>query len=385
MKELSLDQFERVLPLAKQMSCCNAVFSIIEGITKGKIWVDNLKTPAIIFLWDTEKRFYLIGDHLNSHQIKHLKKILEDKVIHYGIIHHFNQWTFHYRPREWEPILLELLANYLPLKDKRLYLTFEKNEATLPNDFQERIPPNLDLCSIDRKFFKKKSHLKHFEDISSEIRSWTSLNTFLALGYGFCLAKEKEIASWCIGEYFNPRLKQIDVGIETYPPYRQQGFAYIVGSAFIKKSLERNLTVGWDCWEDNIASKKTAEKLGFILKEKYPVLFGWYNKIDGLIIHAWNNITKIKNYKRAIKLYKQVLDLIKNEDPLVNSSYLLKHININLNLAGCYGQIGEYKRAFFFLQRAINDGIADPKKFKNGDFFKPLRNHPYWQKLIDGT
>ncbi|TXT60384.1 MAG: hypothetical protein BAJALOKI2v1_110044 [Promethearchaeota archaeon] len=106
MRELLARNFNKVYPFAKKKDCFNTVFSIIEGTTRGRIWVDHLSNPSIIFVWDTEKRFYLIGDYSKSDQISDLNRILVNIVIEYGINHKFNQWTFRYKPDEWQPTLL---------------------------------------------------------------------------------------------------------------------------------------------------------------------------------------------------------------------------------------------------------------------------------------
>ncbi|TXT60383.1 MAG: hypothetical protein BAJALOKI2v1_110043 [Promethearchaeota archaeon] len=269
----------------------------------------------------------------------------------------------------------------MPLKDTRLYFTFVANGIAHLQDYKDKINQDFHLLPINRIFFEEKVHLKHFKDILSEINLWYSQKTFFDLGYGFCLANDKEIASWCIGEYFSPKIKQIDIGIETYPPYQQQGFASFTGSYFIQYSIKKGYSLGWHCWEENLASIKTAKKLGFKLKEKYSVLFGWYSRIDTLIVNAWFNIKGLKNYNKAIEYYEQIIKIVESKSSLEASSHLLKEINVKVKLAGCYGQIGDYKNAFYFLRKTIKRGLKDQSIITDENLLEPLRRHPLWQTL----
>ena len=43
--------------------------------------------------------------------------------------------------------------------------------------------------------------------------------------------------------------------------------------------------VGWNCREDNVASYKLAEKVGFTKQDNYNCYHGWYNKVDNYLIN----------------------------------------------------------------------------------------------------
>ncbi|MBD3191229.1 MAG: GNAT family N-acetyltransferase [Candidatus Heimdallarchaeota archaeon] len=383
MKELSPEQFERAFPLTKQMSYNSVLYAIIEGTHSGRIWINELSNPSLALFWDMDRRFYLLGDYSNNEQNKKLQHILETIVFEHGLKNHLSQWTFHYAPLDWEEILLEMIVDYLPLKDNRLYYQFDYKDCQLLDDWQENLKPNFELLFINESFFENKNHLKHFDRILSEISYWQSREMFLQYGYGFCLVDDKTIAAWCLGEYVSPNHKKIEVGITTYPPFQKQGLATITGSAFVDYSIKKGYTVGWHCWENNIPSLKTAEKIGFKFVKKYPVLYGWYNKIDGLLVHAWNNISKSKNYRKAISFYQQVLAFQKSTSPLIKTSHLLKKVNVNLYLAACYGQLREFDQAFDFLQKAIDSGFKGLNKLQKNKLFEPLSSHPNWQNIAD--
>ena len=63
-----------------------------------------------------------------------------------------------------------------------------------------------------------------------------------------------------------------EMGVETREPFRRQGLARQVATAFIQESLRRELEPAWECWWENEPSRKLAERLGFQWLEDYPVL-----------------------------------------------------------------------------------------------------------------
>ena len=50
MIELQASQYDLALPLVKAMDYSNVVYAIIEKTVKGRIWVDDIANPAIVFL-----------------------------------------------------------------------------------------------------------------------------------------------------------------------------------------------------------------------------------------------------------------------------------------------------------------------------------------------
>ena len=57
--------------------------------------------------------------------------------------------------------------------------------------------------------------------------------------------------------------KEIDIGIETKPEYKQQGLGRIVANKMIQYTLEQGKGPVWACHYKNTASERMAEKLGF--------------------------------------------------------------------------------------------------------------------------
>ena len=83
MIELHENQFDLALPIVKAMDYSNVVYAIIEKTVKGRIWVDETENPTIVFLWDTERRFYLIGNHTSKEKNE---KATNEKTFHTNLL-----------------------------------------------------------------------------------------------------------------------------------------------------------------------------------------------------------------------------------------------------------------------------------------------------------
>lgn len=89
----------------------------------------------------------------------------------------------------------------------------------------------------------------------------------------------------------------------------------------------------------------------------------------------------MKNYDKAIEYYEKIIKIVDSKSSLKASSHLLEQINVKVKLAGCYGQIGDYKKAFSFLRKAIEKGLKDQSIITDENLLEPLRRHPLWQTL----
>lgn len=91
--------------------------------------------------------------------------------------------------------------------------------------------------------------------------SWSSDKVFLEKGKGFCILHGEHIAAWAFSAAVSS--KEIDIGVETSPEYRNRGLAAVVSSRMIQYILEQNKKPVWACYAQNMASQALAEKIGF--------------------------------------------------------------------------------------------------------------------------
>jgi RimJ/RimL family protein N-acetyltransferase len=101
--------------------------------------------------------------------------------------------------------------------------------------------------------------------------TWKSAMRFEQDGLGFCVRTQGRVVSLCYSVFVSGSRREID--ILTVQPYKKQGLARVAASAYIEECLRRGLQPGWDCFQENLASRQLAKILGFIPRSEFPVYF----------------------------------------------------------------------------------------------------------------
>lgn len=136
--------------------------------------------------------------------------------------------------------------------EKRLFFNYGNN---FPPKIPE-LPDGFELCEINAELLKK---------IIGNITpyfSWDSAESFLEKGKGYCVVKGGTVAAWAFSAAVSST--EIDIGIETDSEYRRLGLAEIAAKKMLNYCFEQNKRPVWACHQDNTASRKLAEKLGFV-------------------------------------------------------------------------------------------------------------------------
>ena len=108
---------------------------------------------------------------------------------------------------------------------------------------------------IDKEIFEQ------FTGQVAPINFWNSAEDFLAQAKGYCLMVDQKVASVAFASFIIGN--KIEIGVETKPEYRGEGFATIVCSALIDDCLEKDCLPVWSCHAGNIDSIRLANRLGF--------------------------------------------------------------------------------------------------------------------------
>ena len=263
--ELKVDEFNKVKPLFSKLNNRTAIFSVIEGNTKGKIFVDNAANPRCAFFWNDFRYSYLSADPLNKIFQNDLFILLSETLIPEAKISHDPTLVIYPCQTEWNKILKEALSNY-----KIKYLTRKIYRFTrIVDKSVYKIPKNYQLRKINSRLLGEIK--KGVPDIIDMF--YTSRETFLSKGLGFAIIDtlHNKIISSCLSVFFGNNMAEID--ISTDKEFRQQGFATIVAKAFLTECNKRNIEPIWECWSKNKSSILIAESIGFQNIENYPVLF----------------------------------------------------------------------------------------------------------------
>lgn len=99
-------------------------------------------------------------------------------------------------------------------------------------------------------------------------RFWRSIDDFLTNGFGFCMFKGEDIVSICYTACLVDGIAEVDIA--TLDAYRGLGLGKVLAFSFTEYCLKNHVVPTWDCFTYNEASRKIAEDIGFIEKERYP-------------------------------------------------------------------------------------------------------------------
>ena len=268
--ELRFHEYEIVKPFLEGSEFDLLLSAIQEGNSPAQIWTDDKSDPGSVFLWDKANNvFYLSGDEDDSQFNNDLAGLLERKVIPDLRLKHRMDFRLRTTSEAWTSQLPSIFKK-ADLKQGR-YVFFSFEGQVKPN-WENKKPPSFELELIDEDFLFHSKY-ENIEFVKSEVRQmWTSINRFIEYGFGFSLVTSDEIVSWCTSEYMSK--DKCGMGIETLREYQNRGLATIAASAFVEHSLQRNIKPHWECGVENLASRRVAEKVGFVKEQTYPIHFG---------------------------------------------------------------------------------------------------------------
>lgn len=122
------------------------------------------------------------------------------------------------------------------------------------------VPSGYEIKEIDAGLLKK---------INGKISpsfSWENSDEFLAKGRGYCITDGENAAAWAFSAAISST--EIDIGIETDKNYQKRGLGAAAAKMMIKYALQENKMPVWACHSENEASKRLAEKVGFVQSEE---------------------------------------------------------------------------------------------------------------------
>jgi RimJ/RimL family protein N-acetyltransferase len=101
---------------------------------------------------------------------------------------------------------------------------------------------------------------------------WPTVDRFVKFGFGFSLVTDKQAVCWCTAEYMSKH--KCGIGIETIRDYQNIGLATSAASAFVDHREAKGIEPHWECNAENLASRRVAEKVGFVKEREYRVYHG---------------------------------------------------------------------------------------------------------------
>ncbi len=380
MLKLELNKYVKVRPLFKTLEYNLGIEAILSGKVQGDVYVDDLENPRTACMFDGVHHFYMGGSEKNQDFNSSLSKLIinyifptiknEGKEVDY--------FFFYDDSSEWEKELEIALKDIYPGRTYRRYYNFYAGDAVANPDMLE----GFKLKKVDSELMES-TDLNNVEEIQqwTSTESWSGKDDFLENGFGFCIIKDKDIVSWCMADHvFN---SNCEIGVETDEDYRERGLATRVVSACVDYCLSKGMErIGWSCFDSNEASYALAEKVGFKMYKKYPVLFGWYNSYDNLFVQG-DVSTKEGNYEKGAQLFEKALTLAEAEDDDFKRSRISNKDSVcwaYFLAARAHSLSGNTDKCISRLKKGFELGLPN-KDMLNDSAFDAVRDNEEFKQL----
>jgi RimJ/RimL family protein N-acetyltransferase len=143
----------------------------------------------------------------------------------------------------------------------RMEFEYAGNKELQQND----IPEGFQVQPLNLALFKQSTWYGFIASI------YAGPQRFLDKGFGFALVDDAgNSVAQAYGTFIGNGL--CEIGIVTHPDHRGKGYIVYPAIAVIQECFARGITPVWSCNVENIASFKTAHKLGFKIKRHYVFL-----------------------------------------------------------------------------------------------------------------
>ncbi|MDE5597640.1 MAG: GNAT family N-acetyltransferase [Lachnospiraceae bacterium] len=254
--KLDSKQYPNLIDIANAHDC-GAVYplSVAEGIQEGDIFTNSVQDYEKVLFWAHCGFAYLSGN-IDEQFLKNIYEFMLDRT-------KSNTKRFLLMTRN-KYIQQYFEAKEDVIEEKRYLFQYSGakgySEASLPDGYE--------LKELDNRLLEK---------ISGKIVPslfWKDVNHFIQKGKGYCITCNNDIASWAFSAAVST--KEIDIGIETKPEYKQQGLGMIVANKMIQYAARQAKEPVWACHYKNAASEKMAEKLGFIKVSECSIIKNKY-------------------------------------------------------------------------------------------------------------
>ena len=366
--KLDPSSYDIVRPFLTEMSDLHlSIVSLLEALSPGEIFVDNLNEPKSVFSYSM-RRFFLAGNPNNDGFNQGVKGFFNDTLYPNAADMKIPHFALHFSPMDWDDVIPKILDGINPVKDGRHYYAFR--DSQLKHDWRSLIPEGFTLRRVDQDLLAER-HLENLDRVTEELQSErSSVEDFLGKSFGYCLVREnEEIVAWCMSEY--NCVGRCEVGIETVEDYQRRGFATVTASAVVEHAFSTGLTeVGWHCFASNQTSIATALKVGFKKICEFTEYWALTDRTVQMAIKG-NKCFQRAEYAEAVDWYERS----------ISSGEMPDWVYWNTSCA--YAYLKNIDNVFKYLDQAVEHGFTDVDFFQNSPHFTTLHETEEWNALIE--
>jgi GNAT superfamily N-acetyltransferase len=243
--------------------------SVIEKKISGKVYVDKIESPKTFYVVHPYGMSLLFGD---SQNIDFNKKFL-DYSLNLNKTRDRHEWMQAY-PHDWDSVLVELYNNRMiktennheqkenEIIELNTRINFIFNREKYIINKKQILPQDCEIVKTDKNIYENMT--------GTVIPSyfWDTADDFIKNGIGFSLLSNKKLAATAYSAFIHD--DKLELGIETIPEFRGNGFAQMACSALIDYCIENHYEPVWACRLENTGSHRLAEKLGFEVNKMIP-------------------------------------------------------------------------------------------------------------------
>jgi len=223
------------------------LFAILRGDNPGRAFVDDATNPSHAVVRTNEALIFL--SQVAPQEFLDLALTHLSQLGHLGLI---------WRPEAAVPRPPEA-ARILPRHEFPICSATSETLAVL----ESGLPDGFEIRPVDRSLLERCEWRPEIEGYCG------SLDNFLAHGLGICLMRGDEIITEAYAPFWGVR--QAEIGVVTNEAHRGHGFAAMACARLIRLCRERGAEPYWSCDADNIASIRSARKLGFQGEREYEI------------------------------------------------------------------------------------------------------------------
>ncbi len=260
--------------------------SVLTQQAKGTVFVDDEITPSCFYITSGYGMSLLFGKTNNSKFNQQLRDYLLNTNNHRAE----DEWLQVY-PQQWNNILAQLCGDKLiqnsgkasddklncVVQNTRVNFEFDENKFKQAITAQKSSLGEPTIKIINEDLYQQLDGVvvpKHF---------WQNAESFAKYGKGFILTVDNNTVSTAYSANIDENI--LEIGIETNPAFRGNGYAFAICKKIIEYSLINNLLPVWACKLENTASYLLAQKLGFTVSKKLPYYRLCRNNTKPIISH----------------------------------------------------------------------------------------------------
>ena len=246
---------------------------VVSGNNTGVVWADDISNPAFCVVWSEHLGgFHFMGDSYSQVCKPELLEFINNTIIPFLTDKGISYCEFSCDSREWIPFIMDVLSAYKINNGKQFVykLPDKKNiNRAIP------CPSGYDIFEISAPFVSDNlMSLDNHETIIDDIeKTWESMDRFIKLGKGYTAIQDNRVCGFTTTHF---RYKDVYcIGTETFEPHKQKGLSSFLSMSLISEIVNQGASVWWDCMKDNIASQRTAAKVGLSFDHEYDIF--WFD------------------------------------------------------------------------------------------------------------